>query len=72
MSLDAQLRQEVSSLVFLSQAVRTKACCPEPHHVDQIDEQAHRAHHWLERLKCLAFCTAGHVLWEVGTHVLGH
>ena len=40
--------------------------CPEPHHEKPIDEKAHRAHHWRERLVCMSACLALHLFLEFG------
>jgi len=44
------------------------SCCGEPLHVHGTDPKAHKKHHWAERFKCLAFCTAAHVVYELVMH----
>lgn len=45
------------------------SCCPEPHHEHMTDEQAHRRHHWRERLTCLSLCVVLHIALDVVSHV---
>lgn len=40
------------------------SCCGEPFHSPKVTEKAHKKHHWRERLICLSFCTACHVVYE--------